>query len=195
MNDTKEYIIDEAYRLFLSKSYEAVSISDISNAIGFTKGALYHHFQNKEELFKAVIDKHLRFSPMGDLKPDITLGDFIRENVEHARQIVDAIHIEQNRFVPVNYLAIIIDAFRHYSGFDQHNLQLFIGETNRIKQVLDHAVETGEIREDIDTQIMALNFFSIAMGIASNLISRSSPSSAIDTYRLQLNEFYKLLKK
>jgi len=56
MNDTREYIIDESYKLFLNRSYEAVSISVISDAIGFTKGALYHHFKNKEELFKAVID-------------------------------------------------------------------------------------------------------------------------------------------
>ena len=58
MNDTRDFIIDEAYKLFLTQSYEAVSISTISEAIGLTKGALYHHFTNKEDLFKAVIDKH-----------------------------------------------------------------------------------------------------------------------------------------
>jgi AcrR family transcriptional regulator len=57
MKDTKEYIINEARKLFLKHSYEAVSIRDISQAIGLTKGSLYHHFKNKEELFKSVIDK------------------------------------------------------------------------------------------------------------------------------------------
>ena len=194
MNETKEDIVDQAYRLFLSKSYEAVSINDISKAIGFTKGALYHHFLNKEELFKAVIDKYVRISAMGDLKPDITLWEFISENVEHARQIVEAIHIEPQQFIPVNYLSLIIDAFRHYPEFSIHNEQLFSGETTLIKLLLDHAVETGEIRHDIDTQVMALNFFSISIGIAANIFYSSSPSIAIDTYRLQLNEFYKLLK-
>ena len=195
MNDTKEYIIDQAYSLFLTKSYEAVSISDISKAIGFTKGALYHHFLNKEELFKAVIDKYLKISAMGNLKPDITLAEYIRENVEHARQIVDAIRIEPQQFVPVNYLSLIIDAFRHYPGYDRDNVQLFSVETTRIKNILDHAVEIGEIRNDIDTQVMALNFLSIAVGIATNLIARSSPSAAIETFQLQLNQFYLLLKK
>ena len=55
MENTKEFIIDEAFKLFLDHSYEAVSISDISQAIGFTKGALYHHFKNKEELFKTPL--------------------------------------------------------------------------------------------------------------------------------------------
>lgn len=195
MNETKEYIIDQAYSLFLTKSYEAVSINDISKAIGLTKGALYHHFLNKEELFKAVIDKHLRISSMGNLKPDITLAEFIRVHVEHARQIIDAIHIEPQQFVPVNYLSLIIDAFRHYPGYDHDNVQLFSIETIRIKNILDHAVETGEIRNDIDTQVMSLNFFSIAVGIATNLIARSSPSAAIEAFQLQMNQFYLLLKK
>jgi AcrR family transcriptional regulator len=68
MNDTKEYIIDQAYTLFLSHSYEAVTISDISKAVGLTKGALYHHFINKEEVFKAVIDKYLIIDLMEVLK-------------------------------------------------------------------------------------------------------------------------------
>ena len=33
MSDTREYIIDHAYKLFLNKSYEAVSISEISKAM------------------------------------------------------------------------------------------------------------------------------------------------------------------
>ena len=59
MSDTRDYIIDKAHSLFLSRSYEAVSISEISKAIGFTKGALYHHFKSKDELFKAVVENYL----------------------------------------------------------------------------------------------------------------------------------------
>jgi len=78
MTDTKEYIIDQAYKLFLTKSYEAVSISDISNAIGLTKGALYHHFLTKEELFKAVIDKYLMSISLTDIREDVTFSGIHR---------------------------------------------------------------------------------------------------------------------
>lgn len=195
MIDTKAYILEEAYRLFLTKGYEGVSISDISKAIGLTKGALYHHFLNKEELFKAVIDKYLRITRLGDLPFDVSLAEYLRANAAHARQIVNALHMEIPQFVPANYLSLLIDAVRHYPGYDTDNLELFRQETNRIRQVLDHAIKTGEIRADIDTHIVSLNLFSISVGIATNLFRRQTPEAAMDAYQAQLNEFYKLLKK
>jgi TetR/AcrR family transcriptional regulator, transcriptional repressor for nem operon len=47
---TKLNIIEAASNLFNTKGYKATSISDITNATGLTKGAIYRHFSNKEEL-------------------------------------------------------------------------------------------------------------------------------------------------
>jgi len=195
MNDSREFIINEAYKLFLSRSYEAVTINDISKAIGLTKGALYHHFLNKEDLFKAVIDKYLIITGMGDIKKDITLAEYIKESINHADRLVQNFFIDDHQFVPVNYLSLLIDALRHYPGFADDNVHLFGKEIEKIKFVLDNAVRSGEIRKDIDTSVMALNFFSISLGIASNFFHKNSPSSAIDIFRLQIYEFYKVLKR
>ena len=43
--------------MFLYNNYEAVTINSIIKAAGLAKGALYHHYISKEELFKAVVDK------------------------------------------------------------------------------------------------------------------------------------------
>jgi len=101
MKDTREYIIEEAYKLFLNHSYEAVSISMISDAIGFTKGALYHHFRNKEELFRAVIDKHFPFGYIPVDTDTITLKEYTRECVEHTRKILEAIFGNGENFILV----------------------------------------------------------------------------------------------
>ena len=50
MNETRQNIVDQAIRLFRQKGYTATSINDIIQAAGLTKGALYHHFQSKEQL-------------------------------------------------------------------------------------------------------------------------------------------------
>ncbi|MEL6536474.1 MAG: TetR family transcriptional regulator, partial [Bacteroidota bacterium] len=47
---TKELIITRAMPLFNTKGYTATSISDITNATGITKGAIYGNFQNKDEV-------------------------------------------------------------------------------------------------------------------------------------------------
>jgi TetR/AcrR family transcriptional regulator, transcriptional repressor for nem operon len=195
MNDTREYIIDQAYKLFLNKSYEGVSISDISQSIGFTKGALYHHFVNKEDLFKAVIDKYLRIISLGEIKQDISLEEYIKEIIDYVRQIVNTTCIDDQPFEPVNYLTLLIDALRHYPGFAERHEDFFNSEIDNLKIVIDRAVKNGEIREDVDTTLTALNLFSLSTGVAGNLFRSDSPSEAIKTFQSQMVEFYKILKK
>lgn len=48
---TKQRIVDCAKALFSQKGYAATSIQDICKAAGCSKGGLYHHFLNKEDLF------------------------------------------------------------------------------------------------------------------------------------------------
>lgn len=48
-------ILNVATALFLEKGYEKTSIQDIVNGLdGLTRGAIYHHFDNKDAIIKAV---------------------------------------------------------------------------------------------------------------------------------------------
>jgi TetR/AcrR family transcriptional regulator, transcriptional repressor for nem operon len=47
---TKERILKKSGMLFNTQGYKATSISNITDATGFTKGAIYRHFESKEEL-------------------------------------------------------------------------------------------------------------------------------------------------
>ena len=57
MSNTKEKILAVALRLFARDGYEGVSVSDISSAVGITKGALYKHFKNKRDVFESIVAK------------------------------------------------------------------------------------------------------------------------------------------
>lgn len=194
MNDTKEYIIDQAYSLFLSRSYEAVSISDISKAIGFTKGALYHHFTNKEDLFRSVIDKYLSINDFFVPFKGNTLKEYIDECVRISEKVINSIISGHNNFIPINYLALLIDAFRHYQKYANEKENLIRNEFEQIEAIIERAIANNEIRKDIDAKSMALNFFSLNMGIAGNLLINNSPEQAIEALRNQLYELYNLMK-
>ena len=51
---TTEQLVMTSRRLFAEKGFAGTSIEDIVRAAGVTRGALYHHFGSKEELFEAV---------------------------------------------------------------------------------------------------------------------------------------------
>ena len=55
MGDTGERILLTSLELFAQKGYEAASVSDITGALGITKGALYRHFRSKEAIFEAIL--------------------------------------------------------------------------------------------------------------------------------------------
>lgn len=56
--NTKKKIINVACELFLTKGYEGTRISDIINGLdGLTKGAIYHYFDSKEDIFNAVVSE------------------------------------------------------------------------------------------------------------------------------------------
>ncbi|WP_329389259.1 TetR/AcrR family transcriptional regulator [Streptomyces sp. NBC_01351] len=54
---TRRALLREGRRLFSEQGYAAVSLAEIVRAAGVTKGALYHHFSGKPELFRAVLEE------------------------------------------------------------------------------------------------------------------------------------------
>ncbi len=57
INDARTKILFSAYKEIHLNGFQAASLNNILNHTGVTKGALYHHFPNKEELGYAVIDE------------------------------------------------------------------------------------------------------------------------------------------
>ncbi|WP_405615820.1 TetR/AcrR family transcriptional regulator [Streptomyces sp. NBC_01511] len=53
---TRQTLLREGRRLFEENGYGAVSLAEIVTAAGVTKGALYHHFDGKTALFRAVLE-------------------------------------------------------------------------------------------------------------------------------------------
>ena len=196
MSETKEHIIDKSYELFISHSYEAVSISDISKAIGMTKGALYHHFLNKEELFKAVVDKHLILPTVACNLDQVSLKELFDYNIRCIRELLDSYLSYSNLFTPLNFVSLFGDASRHYKGFIEKTERYVKDEEKKIVTVLENAIKRGEIRSDINVAITAYTIISLYVGLVGNLIVNSQDvDKSFSLLRSQILEFYKMLKK
>ena len=56
---TRDKVVAEASRLFALKGYHDTKLEEVLKAAGVTTGAFFHHFEGKEELAFAVIERHM----------------------------------------------------------------------------------------------------------------------------------------
>jgi AcrR family transcriptional regulator len=54
---TRDRILQAALQVFAQKGYHRAVVDDIVHVSGTSKGAVYHHFPNKEALFLALVDE------------------------------------------------------------------------------------------------------------------------------------------
>jgi AcrR family transcriptional regulator len=59
---TRERILDVALDLFIEKGFDKTSLREIAEQLGFTKAALYYHFESKDDILMAL---HMRLHEYG----------------------------------------------------------------------------------------------------------------------------------
>src|SRR5690606_22626658 len=52
-------ILDKSFGLFLNENYDSVTMQQIQEASQVSRGAIYHHFKSKEDIFKEIVDIYL----------------------------------------------------------------------------------------------------------------------------------------
>lgn len=60
LEHTRTVLLDAAEEVFAEKGFTSATLDDIARTAGYTKGAIYKHFDTKEDLFLAVSDRYWR---------------------------------------------------------------------------------------------------------------------------------------
>src|SRR3984885_6453750 len=68
----RRQIVQGAREIFLARGFDAASMSDIARSAGVSKGTLYVYFENKEQLFQAIVHEEclVHAERAFDLDPD-----------------------------------------------------------------------------------------------------------------------------
>ena len=56
---TRQRILEQAHQLILQQGFAATSLDQMLERAGVTKGAFFHHFDSKEQLAAALVDRYL----------------------------------------------------------------------------------------------------------------------------------------
>jgi AcrR family transcriptional regulator len=159
---TKQKILDAAIQLFSRKGFRSTSLSDLVQATGLTKGALYHHFKNKDSLFYAVLE-NLRFLWRERVFRDMLEKQSALERLEtlfdnHARLI------EERETFCLVLSSLVMEMDNVNAEFMDALREIFADLTALIQRIIEKGQESGEIRGDLDPRLLALNLVGMMEG-------------------------------
>ena len=107
---SRQQILDAALRLFSHRGYGATSVRDIAEEAGLSKGNVYHHFPDKETIFRALLERYFQAMSQPDFPfnralasgtfPDNLeqLGHAARETVRDYKDYVALIYVDVVEF-------------------------------------------------------------------------------------------------
>lgn len=119
VENSRELILKEAFKLFLQKNIEKVTVPELERATKLQRGAIFYYFKDKSAIFEEVIERYF-FSPLNIFYPVNSnnvhsLKEYWNKKKEHLDKIQNWFQQEE---IPVNPYS----AFFHLA--EQANLYL-----------------------------------------------------------------------
>ena len=165
--DTRGQILFAAYKEIHVNGFQSASLSNILKRTGVTKGALYHHFRDKNELGYAVvdevIDKRIQQSFIHPLTHfDDPIEGFI-ELIQNAGDTFSMTDIELG--CPLSVLAQEMAPIDE--GFRIRLTRIYQQWHESIAEVLSRGKAEGLIIDEVDPKTMAVTIVAIMEGSLS----------------------------
>ncbi|MFB9949355.1 TetR/AcrR family transcriptional regulator [Rhizobium puerariae] len=156
----REQIIDGAKRVFMKLGFHAASMNDITREAGVSKGTIYVYFQNKEDLFGAIVAQE---------RERITLR--MRDILAGSEEVEDGLYRFGMGFAAHITSPQVINAMRTVIGVVDRMpslcRQFFNSSSMNVRTVLDDFIKRhvalGNIKVE-DTDLAARQFIEMASG-------------------------------
>ena len=190
-NNSKNLILDSALDVFVKKGYAETRMEDIVELSGLSKGAIYHHYNSKRDLFLSLIEHWENYSFPNIFNKDLdknTASDVLRQIV---KDIVNS--FKNNKKVFLAELEFWSLA-NHDDDVRDKTKQLYIKLLKLFKSIISHGIKNNEFK-NIDLEIGSLSIMTSIQGIIWFSIFEESKLSA-EQYLNEVMEFIiKGLKK
>lgn len=187
---TRELLLDTAEQVFLRQGVARASLNDIATAAGVTRGAIYWHFNDKADLFNAMMERTtLPCEEVFDTLQCSGESDALDVLRRVALQPLHSVR-DDERTRRVFCIAI------HYTEYSdelqpvrQRHIEAITGYIDKMEELMLQARTQGRLRDGIDPRTAALGLFALIDGLLTHatLVADALPvldagTGAIDIY-------------
>jgi TetR/AcrR family transcriptional regulator, transcriptional repressor of aconitase len=164
----RRQILDGARRCFADHGYEGATVRRLEQATGLSRGAIFHHFRDKESLFVALAEDDAR--RMADVVATQGLVQLMRDLLAGSRQLrrkaTDSMPDDRD------WLGAYLEVSRRLRtdpSFRPRWAEQSQALTAAARQRLRRQLEAGKLRTDVPVEVLA-QFLELALeGLLSKL--------------------------
>ncbi len=172
---TQQAIVATAARLFAQKGFGATSLEDIADVLGATKGALYYHVKNKEEILRLIYLMVLTVSeePLRRIVEDKSLPqEKLRRAIEHQTTVAAD---------GSPAMTVFFREHHHLTGPFAKEIQLRRKTYERyFERIIEEGQQAGIFKPEVDAKIVAFGL----LGMCNSLSQWYRASGAYTPQRI-----------
>ena len=191
---TRQHILEKSMQLFSVQGYFNTSIAGIVKATGLTKGGLYGHFRNKEEIWYAVYDECVRvwksvvFQGVRQISDPLARLERLLEN--SLKNYLGAGVFEGGCFL----FNALVELTGQAPAMSNHVLKGFKAFSALLRLWLEEAEQKGLLRDGLNLDGIA-TFLVISLNGAAPLYAASRDPAIWQQTLAQLHLYIKCLSK
>ena len=198
VKDNKTHILATAFKLFFQKGYKSVTMSDLVKESGLSKGAFYHYFNSKEELYKHSMDmfmEHYLNNFSLEFNSDLSLKENLIALYDQFIPITDNMNTSSQEAAEglSNYLILLQELMR------KPDYRIKMAEYNQnfnahFSEWIKIAQNRGEILDSLDPDLLARHLTSLmkGIGVLHAFVDQSEPVAV--TFSKIINQFFELIE-
>lgn len=123
---SRQQILDSALKLFSHRGYGATSVRDIAEDANLSKGNVYHHFADKETIFRALLDRYFQAMSTPDFPFNQALAKGVfPDNLEQLGLAARDTVRDYREYVALIYVDVVEFDGKHIRKFYEHMAERF----------------------------------------------------------------------
>ncbi len=163
---TRERLLDAAERIFRETGVTRTSLAEIATAAGMTRGAVYWHFKDKADLFRAMCDRatmplDAMFERAFDAACSDPLGTLRTLSIGALTSLATDTRA-QNVFEIVFHKSELVDEL---AGLASAHRQERCECLTQIEDIIRHSAAAGQLPADVDPKLATQLLHALMVGI------------------------------
>ncbi|MDT0553222.1 TetR/AcrR family transcriptional regulator [Urechidicola vernalis] len=168
--DSKDNIIRVAFSLFLKKGFKEVTITNIMEVTKLSKGAIYHHFKSKEEIYAATLETYY-FELLQPDGVDFNSGSFKKDIESLYNYVAELFHNIENiskndSDYPIrNYFSFQLESEKN-TAIRGQTTQAVAEFRKTVEDIVINGFSNHQIKPELDVKTITLQIIGMVEGVA-----------------------------